>query len=94
MDKLFGSTLVYAQWDEDGMHTDSDSKRLVNHKKGDWKLDDDGNLFIEKLGQREVYGKQVVNPMDILTTDGSFANKFDVFNSDGKEKSILKTTEI
>jgi len=92
MDKLFGSTLVYAQWDADGMHTDSESKRLVNHKKGDWKLDDDGNLFIEKLGQREVYGKQVVNPMDILTTDGSFANKFDVFDSDGKEKSILKTT--
>jgi hypothetical protein len=30
--------------------------------------------------------------MDMLTTDGSFANKFDIFDSDSKDKSILKTT--
>lgn len=91
-DKFFGETLVYAQWDEDGTHLDPESGRTVNHKKGDWKTDDDGNLYLETLGNRELYGKQVVNPMDMLTTDGSFANKFDVFDSDSREKSMLKTT--
>ena len=47
---------------------------------------------MEKLGKRELYGKQVVNPMDVLTTDGTLANKFDFFEADGKESSIAKTT--
>jgi hypothetical protein len=49
-------------------------------------------LFVEKLAGREIYGKQVVNPMDLLTTDGSFANNLDFFDADSKEKSALKTT--
>lgn len=89
--KLFGDTLVYAQWDEDGVHEDGVSGNLVKHKKGDWKVDDTGSLYLEKLGNREVYGKQVVNPSDILTTDGSVFNRFDFFDSDGREKSIGKT---
>ena len=92
LDKLFGQTMVYAQWDEDGTHKDPNNGVLVNHKKGDWKTTDDGNFYIETLGAREVYGKKVVNPMDILTTDGSFANRLDFFDSDDKESSILKTT--
>jgi hypothetical protein len=44
------------------------------------------------LGKREIYGKQVVSPMDLLTTDGSLANKFDFLDSDSREKSVLKTT--
>ena len=90
-DKLFGETLVYAQWDEDGMHTDPINGRAANHKKGDWKIDPEGNLFLEKLGDREIYGKQVVSISDILTTDGSALNKsLDFLDSDGKEKSIGK----
>lgn len=88
--KVFGDTLVYAQWDDDGFHTDPVSGNVVNHKKGDWKIDDNGKLYLEKLGNREIYGKQVVNPSDILTTDGSVFNKFDFFDSDGREKSIPK----
>jgi len=57
-------------------------------KKGDWKINNDGHLFTEKLGKKEAYGKQIVNSMDLLTTDGTLANKFDFFDSDGKEKSI------
>ena len=89
-DKLFGDTLVYAQWDEDGFHVDPETGGTANHKKGDWKINEDGQLYLETLGNREVYGKQVVNPTDILTTDGSVFNKFDVFDADGKEKSIGK----
>ena len=88
-DKLFGDTLVYAQWDEDGIHVDPINGQTVKHKAGDWKLDPEGNLFLEKLGGREVYGKQVVSISDILTTDGSALNKaLDFFDSDGKEKSV------
>lgn len=63
---------------------------MVKHYAGDWKVDDRGQLYVEKLGSREIYGKQVVNPSDILTTDGSIFNKFDFFDSDGREKSIGK----
>lgn len=91
MDKLFGDTLVYAQWDTDGQNLDPATGMMINHKKGDWKVNDDGNLFIEKLGDRQVYGKQVVNSMDTLTTDGSLVNQFDFFDSDGREKSITGT---
>lgn len=91
LDKLFGDTLVYAQYDEDGEHFDYNSGLMVGHKKGDWKVNEDGNLFIERLAGREVYGKQVVNPMDTLTTDGSIVNKFDFLDSDGRTKSMAGT---
>lgn len=92
-DKWFGDTLVYGQWDADGIHKDPRTGYSVQHKKGEWKYDDNGNLFLEKLGDREVYGKQVVNPMDILTDDGSLANKYiDIWDADSKEKSIAKST--
>lgn len=91
-DKFFGDTLVYAQWEEEGQHIDPETGRQVSHKKGDWKVNEDGNLYLEKLAGREIYGKQVVNAMDLLTTDGSVANNFDFFDADGREKSILKTS--
>ena len=37
-----------------------------------------------------MYGKQVVSPTDILTTDGSVFNKFDFLDSDGRTKSVGK----
>ena len=82
--------MVYAQWDEDGIHVDPETGQTVKHKAGDWKVNDQGSLYLEKLGNREVYGKQVVSVTDILTTDGSFWNKLDPFDSDGREKSIGK----
>lgn len=88
--KFFGDTLVYAQWDEDGVHEDPLSGQTVKHSKGDWKYDKEGSLYLEKLGNREIYGKQVVSTSDILTTDGSVWNKFDFFDSDGREKSKTK----
>jgi len=35
LNKFFGDTLVYAQYDEDGKHFDTNSGFMVNHKKGD-----------------------------------------------------------
>ncbi len=89
---LFGETMVYAQWDDEGSHVDPITGREVRHKKGENKLNKDGNFYIETLGDREIYGKQVVNPTDLITTDGSYFNKIDYFDSDGKDKSVIGTT--
>jgi hypothetical protein len=90
--KFLGETLVYAQFDEDGEHLDPVSNVVVKHKKGDWKVNADGAIFTEKLGNREIYGKQVVNPADVMTTDGSLWNSFDFFDADEREKSLTGTT--
>ena len=84
--------MVYATWDEDGVTIDPITNRQISHKKGDWKISPDGNLYIETLGGREVYGKQVVNPLDVLTKEGTAINKVDFFDSDGKDKSVVGTT--
>ena len=89
---LFSPTLVYAQWDEDGKSFDPITNKMTEHKKGDWKFDENGNLYIETLGDREIHGKQIVNPTDLLTKEGSTLNKIDFFDSDGKEKSAVGTT--
>lgn len=91
---LFGKTLVYAQWDKDSDGTDIDplTGRVSNHKKGDWKYDENGNLYIETLGDREIYGKQIVNPTDLITNEDSWFNKVDFFDSDGRDKSVAGTT--
>lgn len=92
LNSFFGNTLVYAQWDSDGESIDPLTGRMTAHKKGDWKFNNEGNLYIETLGNREIYGKQVVNPLDLLTDDTSAINKVDFFDSDGKDKSVIGTT--
>lgn len=87
-----GETLVYATWDEDGVSIDPITNKQIAHKKGEWKFDDTGNLYVETLGDREMYGKQIVNPLDVLTKEGSSINKIDFFDSDGKDKSVAGTT--
>lgn len=85
----FFDTLVLAQYDDDGTHTDLTTGETVEHKKGDLKLDQNGNFYYEKLDGRDVYGRRVLNKMNILTTDGSFWNQYDFFDSDDiNQKSI------
>jgi hypothetical protein len=87
--KYFTEPLVMAAWDEDGTHTDPFTGEEVEHKKGDLKLNEDGTYYYEKLDGRDVYGKQVLNKLNVLTEDGSTLNKFDFFDSDDiKQKSI------
>lgn len=91
-DKFMGDTLVYAKWDSDGTHVDPFTGQEVMHSKGQWKTDKNGNYYTEYLGNRELLDKQVVALGDILTDEGSFANKLDFFDSDGYDKSIIGTT--
>ena len=74
--------LVQAQYDTDGTHKDLITGQMVAHKAGDLKLDDTGNFYYEKLDGRDIYGRRVLNKMNVLTTDGSWANKLDFFDSD------------
>ena len=68
----FKEALVYAQWDEDGSHTDYETNREVFHQKGEYKLNDENKFYMETLGDREIHGKQILSPIDVLTKDGSF----------------------
>lgn len=82
----FFNTLVLATYEEDEFDPETGKKI---HQKGEYKLNENGVPYYETLGGRDVYGKQVLNKMNILTTDGSFANKFDFFDSDDiNQKSI------
>lgn len=90
----FFNTLVLATWDEDGEHLDKETGQMVKHSKGQYKLNDAGTYYYETLGGRDVYGKQVLNKMNILTTDGSVANKFDFFDSDDIDQKSIGGTVL
>ena len=80
-------SLVYATWDEDGIHYDPLLGRDVQHRKGEWKTDENGEFYTETAGNKELYGKEFVAYSDILSKEDSWINKIDFFDSDDKEKS-------
>lgn len=85
----FWDTLVLAQWDSDGNHPDPVTGKMVQHQKGELKINDEGTYYYEKLDGRDIYGRRVLNKMNILTTDGSWLNQYDFFDSDDiNQKSI------
>jgi len=79
---------ILATYDEDGTHEDPITKVMVQHKKGDKKLNSNGTYYYEDLGNRSIYGKEVLSGFDTLTTDGSTWNKLDFLDSDDIEKSF------
>lgn len=85
----YTDTLVLAQYDQNGTHLDPFTGERVEHKAGDPKLDDTGNFYYEKLDGRDIYGRRVLNKRNVLTTDGSFWNRYDFFDCDDiNQKSI------
>lgn len=88
-DKFF-DTLVLATYDEDVY--DKDGKLI--HQKGERKLNDEGLPYYETLGGRDVYGKQVLNKFNMLTTDGSALNQYDFFDTDDLEQKSVGGTII
>ena len=79
-------TLALAVWDEDGAH--EVNGRLVTHKKGDMKFNQNGRPYYEELGDREMYGRDILHYTDTITIDGEGLNAIDVFDNDGITKSI------
>ena len=51
--------MVLATYDEDGQHYENGM--MISHKKGDLKLDEFGDPYYEKLGNREIYGKETLH---------------------------------
>lgn len=80
------NTLVLAQYDEDVV--DPKTGQII-HEKGSLKYNADGLPYYEELAGRDVHGRQVLNKMDVLTTDGSTWNKFDFFDSDDIDQKSL-----
>lgn len=88
---LFEEPLVLATYDKDTEEFDPFSGQMVTHKKGEYKLNSDGTYYTEKLNGRSLAGKQVVSNTDLLTIDGSTLNKYDFFDSDSLDKSVVST---
>ena len=82
-----GKSLVLASWDEDGFH-DVDG-RMIQHRKGELKYNEEGDPYYEYLNGRSLAGKELLHASDILTVDGSNWNKYDFFDSDGLDKSAV-----
>lgn len=87
-ESIFGDPLVYATYDEDIEEIDPVTRNKILHKKGEWKVNEDGEYYVEKLNGRSLIGKQVVSAMDYLTPENAEINKYDFFDSDDLEKSV------
>lgn len=85
---LFDEPLVYATYDQDETEIDPYTGNTVTHKKGEWKVNDEGEYYTERLNGRSLIGKQVVSATDYLTSENSSINKYDFFDSDDIEKSV------
>ena len=88
---VFGDPLVYATYDSDGEHYDTFTGQMIQHKKGEYKLNKYGLPYTETLNGRSLVNKEVVSGFDLLTVDGKGANKYDFFDSDGLDKSVTGT---
>lgn len=85
----WNKTLVLATWDNDGTHIDPITGTTVEHRAGENKIGPDGSYYYETLDGRDIYGKRVLNKMNTLTEEGSFANKYlDFLDSDDIHKSL------
>lgn len=88
LSSLFEDPLVLAQWEEEGTHIDPITKTEKKHKKGDYKLNNEGTYYYETLNGRSPIGKQTLSILDTITVDGTGVNKYDFFDSDDIEKSV------
>lgn len=84
---LWQPTLALAAWDEDGYHEDADGNK-IRHRKGEYKLNKNGEFYYEKLGNRSGVGKEILRVSDTVTVDGTWVNKFDLFDADSVDKSV------
>ena len=85
--QMFSAPLVMAQWEDDSFHIDPLTGEKKKHKKGDYKLNEEGQYYTETLNGRNPMNKRVISLSSLLTIDGSPANKYDFFDSDDIEKS-------
>ena len=80
-------TLVLATYDED----EKDANGRIIHHKGDMKFDENGDPYYELLGNRDASGRDVLHYTDTITRDDDDINRFDFFDSDSLDKSLVGT---
>lgn len=85
---LVEDPLVLAIYDEAGEHMDPITGRMTSHKKGQYKLNDKGLPYYERLNGRSLIGRDILSATDTLTVDGNLLNKYDFLDSDGLDKSV------
>lgn len=83
---IFRPSAALAQYDENGTHFENGVE--VPHKKGDLKLDENGDPYYELLKGKELYGRETLRYWDTITDDDGIWNKLDFMDSDGLHKSI------
>lgn len=88
---LFDDPLVYATYDEDTVEVDPITGNKVTHKKGEWKVNEDGEYYTEKANGRNLRGKTVVSASDYITDENSKLNSVDFMDSDDLQKSVAGT---
>ena len=85
---IFGKqSVVEARWESDGTHINTFGQ-TVAHRKGDWKLNENGKPYYELLNGRDTSDKNFLKWEDVLTKDGSWWNQLDFMDSDSVTKSI------
>ena len=88
-DNVLSETKVLAMYEEDGVHEDPITGEKVIHQKGDLKFNANGKPYYETLNGRDVYGRQVLSNFDVLTKEDSNWNRYDFFDNDGYDKSVI-----
>lgn len=86
---MFDEAKVLAIYEEDGVHKDPITGEMVQHKIGDLKFNANGKPYYETLNGRDVYGRQVLSNFDVLTKEDSDWNRYDFFDNDGYDKSVV-----
>lgn len=84
---LFRPNLALAQYDKDEY---DDNGNLIHHK-GEHKYNEYGDPYYEILGNKEIYGRDVLRYADTLTKEGTWLNKIDIFDRDGLKTSPGQT---
>jgi len=64
---IFRPSAALAQYDENGTHFENGVE--VPHKKGDLKLDENGDPYYELLKGKELYGRETLRYWDTITDD-------------------------
>ena len=59
--QIFSSPLVMAQWEDDNYHIDPLTGEKKKHKKGDYKLNSEGQYYTETLNGRNPMNKRVLS---------------------------------
>ena len=87
---LWSKPAALASYDKDGYYLNEFTGEEEWHNKGELMVDYKGDPYYQYLGNKDSYGKQMLHPTDILTTEGTVWNKFDFFDSDGLDSDPAK----